>query len=105
MLGSNHPKVAQSLFNIGMELVGQGLTEQALTPLERAVSICEKKTCEPDFHGNGLFSLARALMATIGDRQNAIKLAKQAREIFGKTPNAFKKELEEVNTWLQKHGA
>ena len=44
-------------------------------------------------------------MATGGDKERAIKLAKQAREIFGKTPKAFKKELEEVNTWLQKHGA
>ncbi len=105
MLGSNHPKMARTLFSIGMELLGQGLTEQALTPLERAVNICEKKTCEPDFHGNGLFTFARALMVTIGDRQRATRLAKQAREVFKRNPKAFNKELEQVNTWLQKHEA
>jgi hypothetical protein len=31
-------------------------------------------------------------------------LAKQAREMFNKTPKAFNKELEEVNAWLQEQG-
>ena len=103
-LGPEHPSVAWSLCGIGIVRVGQGKPKQALEPLERAVTICEKKTCHQDPFGIALFGLARALVAIGVDKQRAIKLAKQAREIFGKTPKAFKKELKEVNTWLQKHG-
>ncbi len=104
-LGTEHPYFASLLSNIGNVFIDQGKFMKALDPLERVVSLCEKKTCEPELYGLGLFGLARSLLTTGVDKERAIKLAKQAREIFGKTPKAFKKELEEVNTWLQKHGA
>ena len=58
----------------------------------------------PGAHGQGLFGLARALVATGGDKKRAIELAKQSRELFANTPQPFKKELEEVNTWLKDLG-
>lgn len=42
-------------------------------------------------------------MATGGDIRRAIKLTKQAREVFEKSPKASEKELEEVGAWLKKH--
>lgn len=100
-LGSGHPLVVWPLSCIGGVFVDQGKPKQALVPLERVVSICEKKTCNLDPHGRGLFRLAQALMATSGDKERAVKLAKQAREIFEKTPEAFKSELKEVKAWLE----
>ena len=68
------------------------------------MSICEKTTCDPEPHGQGLYGLARALVATDGDTEHANRLARQAREVLGKTPKRFNKELEEVNAWLQEQG-
>ena len=65
--------------------------------------ILQKKTFYPVPHGRGLLGLARALVATNGDKDRAIKLAKQAREMFGKAPY-LKKNLEEVKVWLQERG-
>ena len=53
----------------------------------------------------GLFSLSQATMATGGEKENAIKIAKQARKIFGKTPKTSKKEIEEINAWLKERQA
>ena len=100
-LGHEHPDVAATLSGIGNVYVDQGRSKNAIEPLERAESICEKKTCEPETHGQGLFGLAQALFSTNGDGNRAIKLAKQAREIFEKTPKRFKKELAELTAWLQ----
>ncbi len=104
-VGPEHPEVGDSLLEIGDLLLRQGRSKQARKPLEQALSICEKRTCDPKPHGLALFGLARALVTTDGDKNRAIKLAKKAREIFGQPSKAFKKELEQVNTWLQKHGA
>ena len=103
-LGSEHPLIAHPLSEIGSILVEQCQAKRALEFLERAMRICQNETCDPEPHGRILFALVRALVATGGDKQRAIKLAKQAQELFGKTPKAFKKELEEVSDWLEKHG-
>ena len=98
-----HPLVAETLSDIGKVFVGLGRPEQSLKPLERVALICKKKLCDPYPYGHGLFGLAQALVATGGDKARAIKLAKQAQKVFGKTPKAFMKELEEVDEWLKKH--
>ena len=103
--GLEHPFLAWPLNGIGSVFVSLGKPNQALESLERLVSICKRKICEPESYGRGLFALARALVATNRNKDRAIKLAKQAREVFIKNPKAFKKEIEEVNTWLKKHGA
>ena len=104
-LGAEHPLVASPLHGIGDVLVYLGRAKQGLEPLERAFRICKKKPCEPELHRIGLFALARAIVATSGDKERAIKLAKQARVLLDKTPKKYKKESEELNAWLQKHGA
>ena len=102
--GSNHPNLVWTLTAIGCALVDQGKPNQAFVPLERVVAICEKNICDPRSLGPGLFALTRALVATDGDKQRALMLAHQAREIFGKTPKAFQMEIEELDAWLKKHG-
>ena len=104
-LGPEHPDVAATFSRIGAIFMEQVRYQKARKFLKQALDICEKKTCEPGPHSQALFGLAQSLVATDGDKERAITLATQAREIYNKTPKAFKKELEEVNTWLQKHGA
>jgi tetratricopeptide (TPR) repeat protein len=103
-LGPEHPEVAWPLSAMGGVFLDKGMPEEALEPLGRAVRICEKKTCQPEPHGRGLFGLARALVATDGDNERAIRLAAEARGVFGKTPY-LKNELEEVSAWLKERGA
>jgi tetratricopeptide (TPR) repeat protein len=103
-LGSEHPLLAWPLSGIGNVFVDKGMPEEALEPLERAVSLCEKKTCQPEPHGRGLFALARALVATGGDNERAVRLATEARGVFGEA-SYLKKELEEVDAWLKERGA
>ena len=105
LLGAEHPNVAESLRDIGILLIDKRMPQQALEPLERSWRICRKIKCQPAVDGLVRYQLARALVAAVRDEERGIKLANQAREIFEKTPKAFKKELDEVNTWLQKHGA
>ena len=71
--------------------------------LERVASLCEQKSCDSEPHGHSLFNLARSLVATDGDKDRAIKLAKKAQTIFEKTPKAFGNELVDVDVWLKKH--
>lgn len=100
----DHPGIAWSLSGIGAVLVDKGRHQEATMPLERVVSICKKRTCQLEPYAHGLFGLAQALVATGGDKKRAIKLAKQAREIFGKTTEVLEKELKEVNNWLKELG-
>lgn len=53
-------------------------------------------------HGLSLFSLARALVLMGDDQKRAIGLAMRAGEVFMKSSKAFKKEIEDVDAWLQK---
>ena len=103
VLGSEHPLSASSLSGIGYAYLNHGRPQQAIGPLERVFSICQKKKCTPGPHGRGLYSLARALVATNKDTKRATMLAKQARMVFGKIPKVFKRELKEVDSWLKKH--
>ena len=101
--GPDHPYVAWIMCDMGRGLLDKGKPELALEPLERVVKLCQTSQCESEPNGRGLFSLARALLATKGDQQRAVELARQALVLFGKTPKAFKRELEEVDTWLNEH--
>ena len=88
-IGPEHPEVGKSLSGIGRVFLDQGMLQQALEPLGKVVRLCQNKPCDPKMYGRSLFGLARALMAQNKDKGRVIKLAKQAREIFGKTPKAI----------------
>ena len=67
-LGTDHPIVTWSLSGIGNVYIDQGMPKRALSPLEKVAALCGKITCDPDPYGRGLFGLARALIATSGDK-------------------------------------
>ena len=75
----------------------------AVEPLGRAVKICEKQICQARLHGYAIFSLAKVFVATHRNKNRAINLAWQARDIYNKTPTAFRNEIMEVEEWLQTH--
>ena len=102
-LGREHPLAAIILANLGTAYVVQNMPAKAIKPLERAIGICEKLTCDPEPHGASRFFLAQALVATTGVVTRALKLAKQASDIYSKHTKRFEKEIEEVNLWIKRH--
>ncbi len=102
-LGFEHPLVAESLTNMSDVLLSKGILRETLVFLERSRLICTKKSCQTDIHAQGLFNLARCLVATSGDRARAISLAHKARVILGKVPNVSKQKLEAISTWLKEN--
>lgn len=100
--GRDHADVAWPLSDIGIIFLEQNMPKKALESLERVARLCEKK-CDIEPYGRALFGLARALVSTGGDKARAIEMAKRALNVFGKTPKAFKKDLEKVDSWLKKY--
>ena len=85
--------------------VGPSLaTELPLAALEQALAVCDGQTCEPMALRGAEFGLARVLVTTGGSLARARELAKQAREGYAKIPKRWKKELIEVDAWLEEHG-
>ena len=102
-LGPDHPILAWPLDGIGNVFVHQGRPDLAFKPLERAISICQQKTCDLGPQGRSIYNFARTLVSTGGNKKRAIKMVRKARTMFEKTAKKFKKELEEVDAWLKKH--
>ena len=102
-LGPEHPILAWTLSSIGDVFVRRKQYQEAWEPLKRVIDLCKKSNCDSAPHGNALYNLGRTIVATKGDLDRAIALAKQSRKIFGGTPNRFKKELNEVDAWLEKN--
>ncbi|MDC0716571.1 serine/threonine-protein kinase [Nannocystis bainbridge] len=98
-LGRDHPNVAVSLASLG-RLYLQDRPGEALALLERAVRLYEdsagRQYLEPEAH----FDLARALVATGGDRSRALAEAGAAAEGFREIGAAAQGQLREVEAWL-----
>ena len=83
----------------GTALVEIGKGRDALASLERAVALQTGKPAGPGVVGNLQFQLARALVASGGDRARARELATKAREEMARYP--FKSTLrDEIDAWL-----
>jgi tetratricopeptide (TPR) repeat protein len=100
-LGHEHPYVAYALTGIGQALLGLG--ENAVAPLERALTLRMSQSAQPAELAETRFALARALAASRGDPKRARTLAQQARATYAVAGSRSKKELDEVDTWLQKN--
>ena len=80
-LGPEHPDVARSLYNLaGMHLVDK--PQDALPLFERALSIYTAHEGIQSGEMDAQFGLAKALVATQGDRARALALAGKARAGF-----------------------
>lgn len=103
-LGPKHGKLATTLHGIGRTLLAQGRHAEAIAQLERALAVCREKICDRWAEGGVLFTLARALVLARSDPERAVKLAEEARATYGKTPQAYEKDVVEIDEWLREQG-
>jgi len=94
--------LAYPLTVLGVGHLDDGMPEQALPMLERAVRIREASESEPALRGEVHFALARALRATNGDTLRAAALAQTALGEFSRAlhvPGA-RREIGRLQEWL-----
>jgi tetratricopeptide (TPR) repeat protein len=86
----------------GATLVELGKPSDASTVLEQALALQKGNPAGPGVVANLQYQLARALVATKGDRARARDLVDKARDELAKYP--FRKPLlDEVDSWRAKH--
>src|SRR5262249_28068694 len=99
-MGKNHPAIADALTGEGRCELDLGRPEAALAPLERALDM-RKDDGDTDANlAETRFALARALMATHGDRAPAESLLDQARWAYASYGNKRARDLAEVDSAL-----
>ena len=93
------------LRTLGLAHLATGRFDDALAPLERAVTIREALQVRPLRLAELHFPLARAVLATGGDRARALGLARLARGEYDKVATLPLIELDraEVDRWLAAH--
>ena len=94
--------VAYSLCSLGEDLFALGRSREALPYLERALSIRQNRTTEPNRLGRSEFALARVLwsLGRPEQKQRAIELALEARTAYVEWGNRPENELAAVQAWL-----
>jgi tetratricopeptide (TPR) repeat protein/predicted Ser/Thr protein kinase len=98
--GAEHPETAWTLGELGSIDIQLGEPEAALARLERAVAIFEAHPGNQGGEATARFALARALLATGGDRARAKLQAETARDGFRELEHAGASSLREVEQWL-----
>ncbi|MDB4968337.1 MAG: Serine/threonine kinase [Myxococcales bacterium] len=103
-VGTQHPYIAEALTNVGIDLMGLGKAAQALAPLERAVQLHVALKSSGVDAALTRFALARALLATGGDRSRARQLAGAARQAYADSAKQFggyaATRRDQVATWI-----
>ncbi len=90
--------IAVLLDSLGKLYLDQGRPSQALPPLERAVTVCDK-AAPPRWQADARFVLARALWES-GHGERALRLAREARARLLSLGEQDKAALAEVEAWL-----
>jgi len=98
VLGPSHFDLSYSLNGIGISLLGLGRPREASAPLEQALSLRKKQKGKESSLAECQFYLAQALWDGGGDRQRAVRLARQAREGFAKGQKP--QNVKNVDNWL-----
>lgn len=99
--GPDHPVVARCLTVQAEVDVATGAPERALTSLERAVAIFDGHEGQQYGELEAHFEIARALLASGGDRSRAIAEARRARDGYRELGAAAAAKLAVVETWLE----
>ena len=100
-LGPEHPSLSSDLTGIGKEYVNLHLARKAIGPLERSLSLGEKKPGGRIFLANTRFALARALKDSGRDLNRALQLASLAHDAYAADGVPSSGQLAEVDEWLR----
>ena len=101
-LGPEHPMVVTVLIILGERYLAAGQAKEALPYFERVVAI---GAAHPEMHETVMpsrFNLAKALVATRGDRARALAEARKSRAEFQATGEAD--AVAEIDAWLAEQG-
>ncbi len=93
---SLHPRLV-----LAMVLLDRRQLSAALAELDRIARVLPKSPLEPSAMAGYRFTRARVLLATGGDRDEAAKLAREARTHF--EARKQRRKLAEVDAWLAAH--
>jgi tetratricopeptide (TPR) repeat protein/predicted Ser/Thr protein kinase len=104
LLGPSHPDLAYDLKGVADALAGLGRTREAIPYFERALAIRQSTQTPAEQVANSRYSLAKALWTT-GDRERAIRLARQAYAGYtGAQGGNAKAMAVTVHDWLRERG-
>jgi tetratricopeptide (TPR) repeat protein len=98
--GPEHPHAATALAHWGAARLRQGRPADARPLLERAVAAFEAVDGADEQEATARFDLAKALVATQGDRAQAVALAEQARDTVARLGTGQMLHVEEIDAWL-----
>jgi tetratricopeptide (TPR) repeat protein/predicted Ser/Thr protein kinase len=99
-LGPDHLRVAFPLGGMGRAYLGLGQPDRAVPLLERALAIRHAVKGDPIDLAEVNFSMARALVASGGDKKRARALAEEARAAYAAGGEDSRRDLAEVEAWL-----
>ena len=102
-LPPDHPHLAFTRSKVGAMHLDEGRPRDALPLLERAVATLTAQAGVQDGEAAARFALARALVATDGDRGRARAEASAAREALRAAGAGAARELAAVEAWLAEH--
>jgi hypothetical protein len=96
--GPDSERLVPMLTALGNAYLGEGDAGRARDVLERANRLCQPATARLD-RANARFSLARAIVATKGDRDRARQLAKDAEADYDGAGEAGERQA--AATWRE----
>jgi serine/threonine protein kinase/tetratricopeptide (TPR) repeat protein len=94
-----HPDLAYPLTALGVSLLEQGLADQAILALQRALAIREGGAPEAAALAETEFALARALDRDRRSTEHAVALAAHARETYRRGGSETRR-IQEIDAWI-----
>src|SRR4029079_11148413 len=90
-------------YGIGVVRLEHGAAAAAIAPLDRAIVLRSEDGSDPAELADAQFALARALIATRGDRVRAFALAHHARSGYENARPGQRARVDDVDAWLAEH--
>ena len=100
--GIKERAVSRSLLGLGSALVERSRFAEAVPILERFLATEDAWLAPSAYRASARFALARALVATGGDRARSLALARQARSLYVGAGPEVHTELVALDDWLAK---
>jgi serine/threonine-protein kinase len=82
------------LTSIGLSFLAENRPVEAIAPLEEALRVRASDRARPELRADTAFALARARWSSGRDRSRAMKLAEEARDLYGAKKEAERKKVE-----------